>query len=64
VPTLVVQGERDPFGVPDPRTLPRTVTLAVVSGDHSLKKDAPAIRAAITDWLAGTLPSGPTEEDS
>lgn len=64
VPTLVVQGERDPFGVPDPQTLPPTVTLAVVPGDHSLKKDAPAIRAAITDWLAGTFPPGPNEEDS
>ena len=53
VPTLVVQGDRDPFGVPEPGTLPSGITLVVVSGDHSLKKDAPAIRAAITDWLAG-----------
>jgi len=58
VPALVVQGERDPFGVPDPDTLPPTVTLAVVSGDHSLKKDAPAIRAAITDWLAPLVTGG------
>lgn len=64
VPALVVQGERDPFGVPDPQTLPSTVTLVVVDGDHSLKKDAPAIRAAITDWLAGALPPVPNEEGS
>ncbi len=50
-PTLVVQGDRDPFGVPDPESLPSGIILAVVSGDHSLKKDAPAIRAAITEWL-------------
>lgn len=57
VPTLVVQGERDPFGVPDVDSLPSGITLVVVSGDHSLKKDAPAIRAAITTWLAESIPS-------
>jgi predicted alpha/beta-hydrolase family hydrolase len=55
VPTLVVQGERDPFGMPDRETLPSNITLAVVSSDHSLKKDAPAIRTAITTWLAEVL---------
>lgn len=58
VPALVVQGDRDPFGVPDPKTLPGTVSLVVVSGDHSLKKDTPAIRAAITDWLTELVPRG------
>ena len=55
VPTLVVQGDHDPFGVPDPDTLPSGITLVVVSGDHSLKKDAPAIRAAIGDWMAAVV---------
>ena len=55
VPTLVVQGERDPFGMPDRESLPGNFTLAVVSSDHSLKKDAPAIRSAITTWLADVL---------
>jgi predicted alpha/beta-hydrolase family hydrolase len=55
VPTLVVQGERDPFGMPDRESLPSNITLAVVSSDHSLKKDAPAIRAATTTWLAEVL---------
>ena len=56
VPTLVVQGDRDPFGMPDPEALPSGITLVVVSGDHSLKKDAPAIRAAIAEWLAVVIP--------
>ncbi|MGH3459473.1 alpha/beta hydrolase family protein [Aeromicrobium sp.] len=56
VPTLVVQGERDPFGMPDRESLPSNITLAVVSGDHSLKKDAPTIRAAINTWLATVIP--------
>lgn len=55
VPTLVVQGDRDPFGVPDPQTLRDEVTLVVVSGDHSLKKEAPAIRSAISTWLADRI---------
>jgi predicted alpha/beta-hydrolase family hydrolase len=55
-PTLVVQGSRDPFGVPDPATLPGNIRLVVVEGDHSLKKDAPAIRAAIGDWLGPIAP--------
>jgi predicted alpha/beta-hydrolase family hydrolase len=51
VRTLVVQGARDAFGVPDPKTLSDNITLAIVDGDHSLKKDAPAIRAAIRTWF-------------
>ena len=50
VPVLVVQGERDPFGVP-PGAPGRTVVL--VAGDHSLKADVPAVAAAVRDWLAG-----------
>jgi predicted alpha/beta-hydrolase family hydrolase len=57
-PTLVVQGDRDPFGVPDPDALPRGITLTVVAGDHSLKKDAPAIRVAISSWLGAVIPGG------
>ncbi len=54
-PTLIVQGERDPFGVPDPAALPSGHTLAMVDSDHSLKKDAPAIRAAVSDWLTSNV---------
>ncbi|GAA3521525.1 alpha/beta hydrolase [Aeromicrobium panaciterrae] len=56
VPTLVVQGSNDPFGVPDPKTLQDGVTLVVVTGDHSLKKEAPAIRTAISTWLTDLIP--------
>jgi uncharacterized protein len=52
VPTLVVQGERDPFGMP-PGTPRRTV--ARVPGDHSLRKDIPAVKAAIREWLRVVL---------
>jgi predicted alpha/beta-hydrolase family hydrolase len=47
VPTLVVQGERDPFGIP-PGGPNRTVVL--VPGTHSLRSTA-AIGAAVSDWL-------------
>lgn len=55
VPTLVVQGERDAFGVPDPKSLPDNITLTIVDGDHSLKKDAAAIRSALGDWFSDHL---------
>ena len=47
VPTLVVQGESDPFGMP-PEARGRTVIR--VSGNHTLK-DTEAVRDAVTDWL-------------
>ena len=50
VPTLVVQGERDPFGIP-PASTSRTVVR--VAGDHSLRSDLPAVAAAVRAWLAG-----------
>jgi predicted alpha/beta-hydrolase family hydrolase len=48
VPTLVVQGARDRFGVP-PATARRTVVQ--VPGDHSLRTDLPAVAAAVRAWL-------------
>jgi predicted alpha/beta-hydrolase family hydrolase len=48
VPTLVVQGERDPFGMPPAGRL-RTVTP--VPGDHSLRTDARAVTTAVDEWL-------------
>jgi predicted alpha/beta-hydrolase family hydrolase len=48
VPVLVVQGERDPFGMPPARRGRRKVVR--VAGDHSLRaKDA--VEAAVFDWL-------------
>jgi predicted alpha/beta-hydrolase family hydrolase len=48
VPTLVVQGESDPFGMP-PSGPGRTVVR--VPGNHSLR-DTAAVAAAVTAWLA------------
>ena len=48
VPVLVVQGERDPFGMPPAGPL-RTVVH--VAGDHGLKTDLPAVEAAVAGWL-------------
>lgn len=47
VPMLVVQGERDPFGMP-PEAPGRTVVR--VPGDHSLR-DGAAVREAVGRWL-------------
>jgi uncharacterized protein len=49
VPTLVVQGASDRFGVP-PAATGRTVV--VVRGDHSLRSDLEATAAAVRGWLA------------
>jgi uncharacterized protein len=48
VPMLVVQGERDPFGM-TPSSPTRTVVQ--VPGDHGLKKDLEAVAAAVREWL-------------
>jgi len=48
VPMLVVQGMRDPFGMP-PATERRTVMQ--VAGDHSLRTDLGAVGEAVRAWL-------------
>jgi uncharacterized protein len=53
LPVLVVQGDRDPFGMP-PDAPNRTV--AVVAGNHGLGKDMTPVAAAVRGWL-GDLPS-------
>jgi predicted alpha/beta-hydrolase family hydrolase len=54
VPTLVVQGRNDRFGLPrSSRTLRREVVR--VEGDHGLKRDHAAIAVAITRWLGSFL---------
>jgi hypothetical protein len=52
VPVLVVQGERDPFGRPEPAPGREVVVLR---GDHGLKSDAPGLRAAVAGWLPRVL---------
>jgi predicted alpha/beta-hydrolase family hydrolase len=52
VPVLVVQGERDRFGMP-----PASATRKVVEvpGDHSLRADPEAVGAAVREWLSRLL---------
>jgi len=52
VPTLVVQGTSDPFGMP-PAGPRRTVVQ--VPGNHSLRTDLEAVAAAVRAWLPGVL---------
>jgi predicted alpha/beta-hydrolase family hydrolase len=49
LPTLVVQGEKDSFGMPpeDARW-----SRVVVAGDHGLKKDTAAVASAVVDFVA------------
>jgi len=53
VPTLVVQGESDPFGRPEPGPQ-REVVL--VRGDHGLSADLDGVAAAVRAWLPVILP--------
>ena len=48
VPMLIVQGANDRFGMPPPGANREVVGVA---GDHSLRKDPEAVRAAVADWL-------------
>lgn len=52
VPTLVVQGETDPFGRPD---LAHHRELVLLRGDHSLKADVEGIGRAVEEWLGRVL---------
>jgi predicted alpha/beta-hydrolase family hydrolase len=48
VPTLVVQGAGDPFGIPPPGARRKVVQ---VPGNHSLKTDLQAVTEAVQEWL-------------
>ena len=48
VDVLVVQGDRDPFGMPSSGPRRRIVPVA---GDHRLRSDPGAITTAVRDWL-------------
>jgi uncharacterized protein len=52
LPTLVVQGQSDPFGMPPPGPHRE---IAQVKGDHGLKADLDAVTAAVRDWLRRIL---------
>jgi uncharacterized protein len=49
VPVLVVQGDRDPFGMPPPAA---NRTVVTVAGNHSLRGEEHSVRTAISQWLA------------
>jgi len=49
VPMLIVQGERDRFGMPEPGPSREVVQ---VKGDHSLRSDPEAVSIAVGRWLA------------
>jgi predicted alpha/beta-hydrolase family hydrolase len=51
VPTLVVQGERDPFGMPPPGP---NRTVVTVPGTHSIRSTA-AVERAVSEWLAAVI---------
>jgi predicted alpha/beta-hydrolase family hydrolase len=53
VPTLVVQGERDPFGMPPERA---NRTVVGIPGTHSLRSSQ-TVAAAVADWLATVAPA-------
>jgi predicted alpha/beta-hydrolase family hydrolase len=52
VPLLVVQGARDPFGVPPAAPCREVVEVA---GDHRLSGDLPGIATAVGGWLERVL---------
>jgi predicted alpha/beta-hydrolase family hydrolase len=53
VPTLVVNGDRDPFGAPPPRP---GVTVVLRSGErHDLRRDPDAVAEAVREFLAEVL---------
>jgi uncharacterized protein len=52
VPVLVVQGERDRFGMPPAGPSREVVTVA---GDHGLKKDLDGVGGAVRKWLRAVV---------
>jgi len=52
VPTLVVQGESDPFGRP---TAGPRHEVVVIPGTHALDKDLDGLSRAVTEWLGRVL---------
>ena len=52
----VVQGVRDPFGMP---VAPPNGTVVQVAGDHGLRADRAAVAAAVREWLEARLSALP-----
>ena len=56
VPVLIVQGDRDPFGMPPPG---RNREVVKVRGDHGLRTDVAGVQAAVRPWLPRVLDLAP-----
>ena len=50
---LVINGDRDPFGVPEPDD--RTNVVVLAGETHALAKQTAVIGATVTDWLSELL---------
>ena len=53
VPVLVVQGDRDPFGLPPPG--PGREIVVVPGGDHSLRRDPAAVAATVAAFVTSVI---------
>jgi predicted alpha/beta-hydrolase family hydrolase len=52
VPTLVIQGSNDRFGMPEPGA---NRDVVQITGDHRLTSDLAAVESAVRDWLPTVL---------
>ncbi len=50
---LVVNGDRDPFGIPDAGDATRVVVLKRET--HSLSRNPAAVSGAVADWLSDVV---------
>jgi hypothetical protein len=53
VPVLVVQGDRDPFGLPPAG--PGRILQVVAGADHGLRKDLPTIANTVVQFVTSTV---------
>jgi predicted alpha/beta-hydrolase family hydrolase len=53
VPVLVVQGDRDPFGMP-PKARGRRIVV-VPGADHGLRKGAPTVARVVVEFVTSTV---------
>jgi hypothetical protein len=53
---LVINGDRDPFGVPEADEMTDVVILPGEA--HALSKHPAAVGSAVTSWLSALLPPG------
>jgi predicted alpha/beta-hydrolase family hydrolase len=49
VPTLVVNGDRDPFGTPSPS--PGIEVVVIPGARHDLRKDLDTVAKAVVNWV-------------